>query len=1228
MRSFVSKLAISALIALSSARSNLLAQTTDVLRGHVTGPDTTSLAGATVRATSYSGGVSKTATADRSGRYTIVFLNGEGDYWLDVIKIGFAPKRFEVKRIGDEEILIADAKMSEVVEALSTTEVTAQSNRAKPSRTAASVDVGGGERPLTNTNVAADEAGNLAAMAATVAGFQLVPGLDGAPDMYSLLGLSGDQNNTTFNGLGSAIDALPPDILATTSISPYTFDPSKGGFSGGQISIQTVPGSNFSQRAITNVDITPPLEWADATAAAQDQKYTNLRVGGNALGPLALDKAFYNVAYNVGRRFSDAQTLLNTGSAGLTAAGVSPDSVARLLAILGAQGVPPTEANVPGLQSQDVFQASSNFDFMPSASGAGHSFTLGALVNYQRAQPVSRGGLLLTTPAHGGEATQWGANLSLVHSNYFWFGILTKTTIGFAGSGTSSAPYVDLPNGTVRVSSLLPNGNSSIKALSFGGSSSLSSLEDQTFQVNNQLSWYSTDNHHTLKLTSGVAHDAFSSDATPSLLGSFAYNSLADVADGTPSSFSRTLTRNTQTGNQLTGAASFGDYWRPTPNVQIQYGLRLDASRFMSAPAFNEALFEAFGTRNNAMPNRAYLSPRVGMQWYYGDSPKIAYAPGSARPPRAVVHAGIGMFQNIASSQLIAPAVNATGLPNSARTISCVGDAVPLPDWSDFLADPGTIPTQCADGTSGTVFSTSAPNVTLFDSRYRQPQSLRAAADWSSAVLDNRFVLGLQTIASFGSAQIGLVDINLNPTTRFSLANEGERPVFVDPRAIVSGTGVVSTVGSRVSPAFQEVLSERSELHVNSRQLTVNLKPVTANRFLKWNLTYNLLDANESYYGFSSTVSNPFDRDWGPSLLAVRNAVTLQWSDVPIADVIYVSAVVRLSSGQRYTPMIAGDINGDGVQNDRAFIFGPNSVADTSVASAMRSLLASSTPSVRDCLEKQLGQLATRGSCQAPWNATTGLAIKFNPQKIGLPKRATITFTVQNPLGLVDLAVYGSDNVHGWGQIIPPDQNLLFVRGFDPASREFKYEVNQRFGSTRPQQSATHTLPFMSLGVKLDVGPTRERQALTQRLDFGRGRPGTKQGAEALKSLAISSIPNPMSMILDQADSLRLTRVQADSIAWLSHTFTVFTDSVWTPVASSFAALPDNYSTDAAYDRYVSARERTVDYLLTLVPHVTGLLTPSQRRKLPPQVANFLDERVLKFLRSSSAGDNSAVLPN
>ena len=1202
------------------------AQVTDVIRGRVTGPDSMPVQGVSVRATSYQGGVAKTTTTDKNGRFTIIFLNGEGDYWIDYVKLGFAPRRFEIKKIGDEEVMIADTRMSSAIATLDAVTVEAQRARALPNRNATGVDVGGGERPITTTGVPADQQGNLAAMAATVAGIQLIPGLDGASDVYSMLGLSGDQNNTTFNGLGSAVSALPPDILATTSIVPYTFDPSKGGFSGAQITIATIPGSNFSRRSMTNVDITPPLEWADQTANALGQKYTNMRFGGNAAGPIVTDHAFYNTAYNVGRRFSDVQTLLNTSSVGLAAAGLSADSVDRFRDILLRNGIPTTTRGAPGALAQDVGQLSANFDFMPSSDGTGHSFTVGALGNYQRTQPVSRGGLLLATLAHAGENKFWGANASLVHSNYFGFGMLSKTTLGFASSGMVLEPYERLPEGSVRVASALPDGSSSVKSIFFGGNGLSSSTTNQTIQISNQLSWYTSDNKHTLKVASSLARDAFTNDQSPSLLGSYAFNSLTDLEAGRATSFTRTLSRNTQTGSQLVGALSLGDYWRPSTNVQVQYGMRVDANRFLSRPATNDALSQTLGIHNDVVPNEAYVSPRLGVQWYYGSSPQVAYAPGAARPPRAVIHAGIGMFQNMAPSQLIGPAVIATGLPNSTQSISCVGSAVPFPDWNAFLSDAGAIPTHCADGSAGTVFATAAPNVTLFDSHFRQPTSLRGAADWSGPILDNRFVLGAQTIISSGRDQPDQIDANFRPTTQFTLSSEGNRPVFANAGAIVPATGAIALADTRVSTAYQAVHVERSDLRLESKQLSLNLKPVTANPRLKWELTYTLLDAREKYNGFTSTVGNPFDTQWGSLMQQGRQSIDVLWRDYPIFDVVYVTAAVRMLSGQRYTPMIAGDVNGDGASNDRAFIFDPARTADTSLAGAMRSLLATGSASARDCLTRQLNALSSRGSCQGPWTAIGGLQIRFNPQKIGLPKRANISLQVQNPLGIADLALHGSSGLHGWGQPIPPDQNLLYVRGFDPATKQFKYEVNQRFGSTRPQQAATRALPFISLQVQVDIGVPRERQLLTRALDFGRGHAGNKQGAESMKVFGMSAIPNPMSLILQQADSLKLTRLQADSLASLSRKFAVFADSIWTPASRYFAQLPDGYRHGDAYDRYVSAREKTVDYLLTLVPDAKAVLTPSQRRKIPLQLANFLDERVLRFLRSSSSGDVTPLL--
>ena len=1221
------------LIALVCWSSPTLAQSgSDIIRGRVTGPDSQPIQNVQVKATSYSGSVTKSARTDRNGRFTIIFVNGEGDYWLEFAALGYVPKRFEIKKVGEEEVMLADTRLASSIATLDQVNVTANGARALPNRNAGNTDVGGGERALTTgAAVPPDQAGNLSAMAASIPGIQLIPGMDGASDMFSALGLSGDQNNTNFNGLGSGLNTLPPDAQVRLSFNQFPWDVSRGGFSGAQVSIQSIPGSNFSFRNQSAYGTAPELQWTDAEADSSGQKSTTLRYGGGARGPIAMDKAFYNAAYSYQRRFADALTLLNASPVGLAAAGVASDSVTRLLDILGQQKVPVSVAKTPSLNATDQLSLQTNIDLTPSSSGAGHSFTLGTNGFYSKTRPTlggfGSGSLLTTVPSRTNNNEIMLGSASLRHSNYFWFGILSQTNLGVSAQRVESTPFLQYPSGTVRVNSTLEDGSSSIRSLSFGGSQTPFSQLTQALQLSNTLSWYSGNNKHAIKLTSNLSREHNTNEANSNLLGSYSFNSLADLEAGRPASYTRTLNGITGATDQLSGGISLGDAWRPTARLQVQYGVRADANRFLYRPQNNPEIRSLFGVDNDYVPNAVYFSPRVGMQWTYGNSPQVAFAPGAARPPLAVIHAGIGIFQNVGPATLINSSVVNTGLPNSTRSLACVGSGAPIPDWDSYNRDLGTLPTTCADGTSGTVFSTGAPSVVAFDRNYRQPKSVRSAVDWSSPILDNRFVLGAQGVYSLNLNQTGSVDLNFAPTTRFTIDNEGGRPVYAPASAIVPTTGNVASVATRRSDKYQRLSLQTSDLRSTSTNFVFKLVPVTANKYLKWQLTYSLLDVRDQFNGFSSTVGDPFAKEWGPHLASGRHQFQLIWSSLPLWDLMYFNVAVGVKSGQRFTPLVAGDINGDGAfLNDRAFVFDPATLSDPTVRASMQELLDNGAPAARKCLAAQLNALAGRGSCQAPWVSTTNLNVNFNPQKLGLPKRLTINLAFTNPLGIADLLVNGTKNAKGWGQEIAPDQSLLFVRGFDASTSRYKYEVNQRFGSTRPQQSVSRTPAYASLSFSLDVGAPRERQVLTQRLDMGRGRPGTKQTAPNLKALGSSSIPNPMALILTQQDSLKLNRKQADSLASLSRKFTQYADSVWTPVSKYLETVPDHYSRDEAYDRYVHAREVTVEYLIRIVPDVKKLLTASQRRKLPSQITNFLDTRVLKFLKSSSAGDISPFM--
>jgi hypothetical protein len=1191
------------------------AQQADVIRGRVTGPDSAGIADVTVTVTSISGNVSRTARTDRNGRFTVTFPGGDGDYMVSFAAMGYAARRFEVKRMADEEILVADTRLARVGAVLDPVKVSAE--RQRVNRNEAPQDISGSERPLSNTAVPANLMGDLAAMAATLPGVQSVPGQDGGADGYSVLGLGADQNNTTLNGMQFGGSSLPRDAMVSSSVSTSPYDVSRGGFSGAQMSLRSRSGSNFKTRGMSlNVDA-PQMQWSDRAAQSLGQEFSNVSLGGTVSGPLQFDKSFYNIAYQLGRRSNDLQTLLNTDSRGLQALGVSSDSVARLLSILGTAGVPLTTGSTGDNRIGDQGSLFGNFDFAPPSSTTGQAINVSFNGSWNKQNPAF--GFATEVPAHSGERTSWRGGVQARQNTYFGVGILSETSLGYSASRTWSNPFLDMPTGSVRVNSTFDDGASGVQNLVFGGSQSLNTTQTtNTIGFLNQLSWFSANNKHRLRFTTEFRRDGSTLEQANNFLGTYSFNSLADLAAGKPSMFSRQLGSRERDVSQYVAGFSLGDAWRRTDNLQIQYGVRLDANRFVNDPVLNPAIDSLFGTRNDRVPNAVYVSPRVGFSWTYGRAPQIAGFEGAARGPRAVVRGGVGIFQNTPSTNLLGSALDNTGLPSAVQQLVCIGGATPVPDWDAYAGNAATIPTRCADGSTGTVFANTAPNVSLFADDYSAPRSVRSNLQWSGPILGNRFSATVEATYSANFNQPGAIDLNFNPVARFTLPGEDDRPVFIEPTSIVAATGATSPVDARLSNSFSRVSQLSSDLESRSRQVSFRLSPATFSQSFNWGLSYVYSNVREQFRGFSSTTGNPLDVAWGRSSFDSRHQIVYNLG-YNFFDFVRVNWFGQFRSGSPYTPMVAGDINGDGYGNDRAFI--PSLTdSDPALASSVRSLLDNTTSGARECLEKQLGKLAGRNSCQSPWLSSASMSVSFNPIKVRMPQRATLSFQVSNPLGAADLLLNGSNSLKGWGQASFPDQQLLYVRGFDPATKQYRYEVNQRFGSTN--QSSGFRIPVtLTAMMRFDVGPTREKQMLTQQLDRGRRTAGQKAPEVMLKAMyGNGGIPNPIASLLREQDTLKLTGPQADSLATLNRKYTIANDRLWTPLAKQFADLPNGYDHDEVYAKYMQARRATIDLLSDLAPHIKGLLTAEQRRRLPPFIASYLEPRYLASIRSGTAG--------
>ncbi len=1219
----LSLLALAALTLASSVVARpLLAQTVDVIRGRVTGPDKQPLEGVAVTVTTLSGAVSRNATTDRNGRYMVTFPGGDGDYFVAFRSLGFAPRRFEIKRVADEEILVADAQLSRTTTTLDEVRITANRNRVN--RNDQTQDVAGTERVINQSNLSPAQQGDIAAMAANAPGVLFVPGQDGDPSGFSVLGLGSDQNSTTLNGQNFSGSDLPRDAMISGALNSSPYDVSRGGFSGGNFNLRSRSGTNFILRSNSlNLD-SPALQWTDPAASALGQQYSNLSLGGLLSGPIKYNAAFYNVAYQLGRRTNDLQTLLNTSPVGLAASGLAPDSVARLLGVLANLSIPTTAAGIPSSRLSDQGSLFGGIDLSPPSSRAGSAFSLSGNMSWNRFDPVS--GQVTELPAHSGQRTNFNGGLQGRHSTYFGFGALSETSVNLTLNRQSSSPFADLPSGSVRINSALDDGTNGVKLVQFGGSPFLSS-KSTTFGagLNNQISFFSNDNKHRIKLSTELRRDAFDVDLSNNLLGSFFYNSIEDLEAGRATSFSRQLGRRTRTGNEMTGAIALGDSWRASPAFQLQYGVRVDANSYGSSPRRNPLVEQQFGVRNDVVPNGVYVSPRVGFSWTYGQAAQVGAFEGAFRGPRAVVRGGVGVFQGTPGAQLIGSALDNTGLATGVQLVNCTGIAVPNAAWSQYLAGQGVIPAECADGTTGSVFANSAPNVSLFTKDFHAPRSVRGNLQWSGPVVRNRFNATFEGTYSLNLNQQGFVDRNFQPTQRFTLGSEGGRPVYVLPTSIDPFTGAIAARDARVTTDFNRVTEQRSDLRSVSRQLRASLSPLSFNSNYSWSLSYVWSSIRERVRGFgTNTAGDPFAEEWARGSFDSRHQIQymLYWNAF---DWVRINWFGNVRSGTPFTPTVAGDINGDGYANDRAFVFNPASVNDAAVATSMRALLASSSARVRDCLTKQLGGIAGRNSCEGPWTHSANLSVSFNPLKVRMPQRATLSFAISNPLGAADLLLHSNDKLRGWGQMAIPDASLLYVRGFDPTTQKYRYDVNQRFGATNPQFTPFRMPVTVTAMLRFDIGPTRERQSLTQQLNVGRTTDGNKLPEGVLKAIYGSGgFVNPLATILRQTDTLQLTVPQADSIATLNRWYLIRADSIWSPIAKMLSQLPTNYDHDKAYGAYREGRRATIDLLQKVAASVRGLLTPEQKRKLPTLVTSYLDPRYLASIRSGTAGSGSA----
>ena len=1105
---------------------------TDIITGTILGEDGAAVQDANIEAYSLETQVTRRAHTDARGRFTILFPDGGGQYRMSVRVLGMNPRTALVTRDADEDRLVWNVQLESSAVTLDAVNI----NGGPQLRGGEAPTPGSIERVLSPDQLARlpIDPSDLASLVSLVPGVLPLTGSDSTASAFSVAGLGPEANAVTLDGLLFGNTTIPQEGLRQTRVVTNTYDVSRGQFSGGLVASTTRGGSNVVQGSWQGQFRNENLA-VNSGDSPFTQGFTQNQLSGGIGGPIVKDKVFIFASGMARLRSDPQQTLFSAGPADFTRLGVSPDSVARFLRLADSLGVP--ISSVPGAATRASNNLSGlvRFDYVLSNS---HTITLRGNWNGTSQNPARLGSLAL--PQTGGDLKNSGGGLMATFTSHFGATVLNELRGFYQGATNNGDPFSLVPQARVQVASDLPDTTLGISTLVFGGNAGLpTSTVSSSFEASNELSWLPGGGSHRFKVGG-----TWLTERTDNLIGgdeygTFIYNSLGALAADSPATYRRTLGIIERRSYDQQWGLYAGDVWMVTRPFQLTYGLRLEGSSFGDPPAYNPAVDSTFHLRTDRLPTEWQLSPRAGFTWTFGSAPAQGFNP--FQPASWVVRGGVGEFRNQAPTNLIAQARAATGLGQTTAQVVCVGAGVPSPDWSTYFANPDSIPGAClSGGLPQPAGSFAAPSVAVLAPGFETPRAWRASLSVERRLTQ---LLRLTVEGSFarGVAQTSLTDLNLAPTPSFALASEGNRPVYVTPGAITPATGAPSFAASRVDSAFGTVLQAQSNLQTRSDQITATLGGVFGPGIV-FSASYSWQQARDQQNGVrGSTDGNPNVAEWARSDFERRHTFVLTVT-YPFSTALEITSVGRLTSGTPFTPMVGGDVNGDGLRNDRAFIFAPGT--GTPEAQAMARLLATASPSLRECLTSQIGTVAARNSCLGPWQGSLDFQLNWRPAFWGLNHRLQVSVVTYNFLRGLDELLHGVNGAQGWGLQTRPDGTLLYVTGFNPATNSYSYQVNDRFGAT--YGSATAYRPPFQIGIqaRLTIGPDRVRQALDAMRGGGGGGFGGGGGPggggfggqggfrpqispDVLVARIDSALPNPAGIALAMRDSLKLDSGQA-----------------------------------------------------------------------------------------------------
>lgn len=1109
----------------------------DTVKGKIFNPDSTPAYGALVMVEVVGKNGSEVAVADTAGYYIVVFPSRNNSYKLTISALGFSKVVLPISRDSATGLVIGNVVLTQAVPLRAVTVI-----RPRPKPSSLPIPV---RPPATPAGIA------------NARNRDLDPRVGIDPAAYKITGLKETENRLAINGM--VVDAiLPMNPTATFGVLETPVDGSVGGFSGAVVNYRHSASQSFFPEYIANIYYSPGrmgfLERARGNTAVPA---TDISAG------LSFQRILRGKASEGGTLRHRTTVSINTRAfpnmvfpadvEGLSRLGLTPQAVTEFENAVQSLGI----------SSGNIFKRSPNRNMemalLTRIDGGASNIEEGKKYEIMLGLGDGRSELrksYLTLPT---------ADIRVHRSTAFISGkvstsineIFSYTATGLLNASvTRNNPGSELPSARIRLGDDLLN-NGRIVWMDVGGSQLVSgNSRSVNASLANTLSWWDRSGRHFFSVGAGISRRIESSNPAVTY-GQFEFSSLEDLIAGIPARFTRDFYVDPKRLNYSEGYVYAGDTWRVKNSFLVNIVLRIDAKGGFKAPAYNPVIDTLFGVRTDRIPaGRLSFSPRLNIQREYGRRAISDYMRPKSNIAFSISRYSSGLRFN---DVLLHSAF--TGLPNSNRRLDCIGETAPLPDWQN----PGSVAdiAQCLDGTGAEQLSSSSPEVRVFSSATK-PTS-RSVIGFSITNNEKlRFQASLQYLRVFNPSY---TDLNLNTNRAFELVNEGNRPVYSPAAGIDSASGLSAGIGNRISSQFSSVLISNESsvteqlLYMISRYQSL---PLDASLFFGYVGRIGSMKAN----GFSmSTEGNPFKshrfRSSEPTHLYQMELI---WNKARVINdlkmtVFSISLNAEVESGVRYTPMVDRDINMDGRPNDIAYIFNPQTTTLPGYREDFNRLLESTSGRARDCLVKQYNSIATINSCRTGWNVRSGLRIVSG---IGLKRKERLTVRVDNLFGGLDRMLHGS-NSRGWGDQSSVDPFLLSVTGFNPATNEYKYRVNQRFGSKFTSLSNPMRI---QVAIQVPIGKTADQR----HIDFitARMRERFDEGKHPFDYFDLKTYRNPFVPILNRTADIELSDEQIIAIEEAQSRWQTSVDSLEKSTLARYKAEGRTISNTALYAAYMN----------------------------------------------------------